>query len=84
MLRALRVFSTFFSFLESLPMEALVGVPSAEITGAYGEGVGPIFLSQLACTQMDSNILSCPREGTSFGITGCTHARDVGVSCPGW
>ncbi len=69
--------------IESLSMAAMVGDPRAEITGAFGEGVGPIFLAQLKCSQENSNILSCPRAGSSLGITGCTHTSDVGVSCPG-
>ena len=45
----------------------------------YGEGSGPVFLSNLGCTGSEDNLLQCPHT-VIFG-TLCTHALDVGLYC---
>ena len=47
----------------------------------YGQGSGPIFLSQLHCTGSESSILDCARDVYSMML--CTHSKDAGVECQG-
>ncbi|KAM7451829.1 hypothetical protein ABFA07_000829 [Porites harrisoni] len=46
----------------------------------FGEGSGPIFLSNVKCTGDEHSLLECENDG--FGVTGdCTHKNDAGVRC---
>ena len=46
----------------------------------FGEGSGPILLSNLACTGRESTLADCSHLGV--GITGsCSHSEDAGVRC---
>ena len=46
----------------------------------FGEGSGPILLSNLACTGGESTLADCGHLGV--GITGsCSHSEDAGVRC---
>lgn len=54
----------------------------ARVNGAFGEGVGPIFLNQLSCDESNLGILECDRQ-SFLGVVDCSHARDAGVICPG-
>ena len=56
--------------------------PLARVNGAFGEGVGPIFLNQLNCDGSELDLLECDRQ-SFLGLVDCTHARDAGVVCPG-
>ena len=47
----------------------------------YGQGSGPIFLSQLQCTGSESHILDCARD--MYSVRHCAHYEDVGVKCQG-
>ena len=50
--------------------------------GAYfGEGNGPIHLSQANCTSNDTKLTDCNIDKT--GINGCKHSQDAGVICTG-
>ena len=49
-------------------------------TNAYfGFGTGPILLSNLYCTGIESSLLECNQQ--SCGVSRCTHNNDVGVVC---
>ena len=55
------------------------GIPTR---GAYfGEGSGPIHLSNAQCTNTDTRLLNCVIDKT--GVNGCTHSKDAGVICLG-
>ena len=45
----------------------------------YGNGKGPIWLSQLDCTGKESNIAACRHSG--WGINNCTHDQDIELTC---
>ena len=45
----------------------------------YGQGTGPIQLSQVQCVGNETNISSCP--GTTLGTQNCQHNQDAGVTC---
>ena len=47
----------------------------------YGQGSGPILLSDLYCAGSESNILECNRN--MYGVTHCGHYEDAGVKCQG-
>lgn len=47
----------------------------------YGEGTGqPIAMSNVACQTTDTRLSDCTYTN-ALQLTGCTHARDVGISC---
>ena len=41
----------------------------------FGVGTGTIFLDDLLCTGIESNLLECVRESN------CVHGEDAGVIC---
>ena len=50
--------------------------------GAYfGEGSGPIHLSNTAC-KIESRLIDC--NVTEIGINNCSHSQDAGLICRGW
>ena len=48
-------------------------------SSTFGQGIGPVFLSNLYCDGTESSLLNCSR--TVFVGSYCTHDRDVGVRC---
>ena len=50
-------------------------------TQLFGESTGPILFTNIRCSGTESRLLECSRSG--FGVTSCTHSRDVGVKCDG-
>ena len=42
----------------------------------FGQGVGPISLSELQCTGAESSLLDC-----TSGTISCSHREDAGVRC---
>ena len=50
----------------------------AVFNAAFGQGSGPVLLSNVGCTGTESSLLSCSRSGNSF----CSHYSDAGVVCP--
>ena len=54
----------------------------AQVDMFFGAGVGPIYLSDVQCTGMETNILNC-RRGNQIGITTCDHTQDAAIRCEG-
>lgn len=64
----------------------------SEVVTDFGEGLGPIVLSEVNCTGNETDLLSCP---ASNNASNCSHRMDAGVDCfnnytveqidnPGW
>ena len=51
-------------------------------SAVFGEGVGPIFLSSLACDGSETSLLDC-HAFAEIGIHKCLHSQDIGVTCIG-
>lgn len=49
------------------------------ISSTFGEGSGPVFLTNLGCQGSESSLLNC--STSVFVGSYCTHGRDVGVKC---
>ena len=47
----------------------------------YGEGSGSIWLDEVSCSGVESNLLSCPHD--QLGVHDCGHYEDAGVRCTG-
>ena len=58
-----------------------VAVPGPNDGGFFDEGVGPIFLDDVACTGSESDLTQCDHNG--IGNHNCNHGDDVGVICAG-
>lgn len=43
----------------------------------FGEGTGPVLLSDTACTGSEAGLLDCSYSSNNF----CSHSQDVGVDC---
>ena len=46
---------------------------------AFGQGSGPIWLTNLQCSGNESNLLECPHGGSPDNQ--CSHSDDAGVIC---
>ena len=53
----------------------------AKSAAFFGEGAGPVWLTNLQCSGNESNISECSHNG--WGQQECGHNRDVGVACTG-
>ena len=49
------------------------------IEAYFGEGIGQIWLDNLACTGTEARLVDCGHN--SFGVNNCGHAEDAGVRC---
>ncbi|KAL5460336.1 hypothetical protein EMCRGX_G033781 [Ephydatia muelleri] len=49
------------------------------INAFFGQGLGPVFLSQVECTGNESALLECSRY--AVGVQNCHHYDDAGVIC---
>ena len=47
----------------------------------YGQGSGPVFLSELNCTGTEHTILECHND--YYAAQTCGHYKDAGVQCLG-
>ena len=47
--------------------------------GMFGQGTGPIHLTELRCTGSEDNLLNCP--GADTPVVTCNHQNDAGVVC---
>ena len=45
----------------------------------YGQGTGPIWLSNVSCIGNESNLRDCVHFGMT--VRGCSHSNDAGVYC---
>ena len=43
----------------------------------YGQGTGPIWLSNVSCVGTESDLSDC----SHFGASNCTHSADAGAYC---
>ena len=48
---------------------------------SYGQGSGPVFLSNLNCTGSELKILECHND--YYAAQSCGHYKDAGVQCLG-
>ena len=51
---------------------------------AFGEGTGPIWMSNLTCVFNENSLFSCSRQvqiGWVQNTTTCSHSNDVAVRC---
>ena len=46
----------------------------------FGQGTGPVLLSNVECTGTESSLLSCSHAGDD--IFYCSHSSNAGVICP--
>ena len=49
------------------------------VDASFGEGVGPIFLDNVACTGLERTLTQCSHNG--IGNNNCRHSEDAGVNC---
>ena len=49
----------------------------------YGQGSGPILMSNLNCNGLESTILACDQRTNTYGVLSCSHFQDAGVICEG-
>ena len=48
----------------------------------FGEGSGPVWLSNIACTNTESTLASCGHLGVNI-TRNCNHRKDAGLRCYG-
>ena len=51
---------------------------TAHSNARFGQGTGPIFLDNVACTGEEDNLTSCTYDPNTAD---CFHSEDAGVSC---
>ena len=55
------------------------GAVAANMSAAFGQGVGQIWLDDVQCTGVESSLTECGHNG--WGIENCGHGEDAGVMC---
>ena len=51
---------------------------TAHSNARFGQGTGPIFLDNVACTGEEDTLTSCTYDSDT---TDCFHSEDAGVTC---
>jgi len=64
-------------------MESLMHFLGPPITSFFGEGVGPIHLSEVYCNGSEQKLTDCQIGNRLIGLNSCDHGNDVGVICQG-
>ena len=71
-----RIFLVFF-FTYRFILISCLGA-TGQRSAAYGQGTGPIQLSQVQCVGNEAGIINCPG---STATQNCQHNQDAGVTC---
>ena len=53
---------------------------AVSLTTGFASGISQIWLTDVQCTGAETRLTDCTIP--AFGTPNCTHAEDVGVSCP--
>ena len=64
---------------QSVIKYVIVAGATPESNALFGQGSGPIFLDDLACTSLETRLIDCTHGGIE--VTNCVHSSDAGVRC---
>ena len=62
----------------------MTAVTTSFTNAAFGEGIGPIWMSNLTCVFNEASLFRCSRQvqiGWVENSTSCSHSNDVAVRC---
>ena len=70
------------SFRERAFTLSICGSPGVQSFGSayFGQGIGSIFLDNVACSGSETSLISCPYTTPTSSDS---HSEDAGVRCPG-
>ena len=74
-------FCHLFRYMSLIFCVILMQTGQALSNAYFGEGSGPIFLDNVACSGTESTLLSC--NSSQIGSHFCEHKDDVGMRCSG-